>query len=144
MTMETVPVLLLAGLDESVPFTTTVEVPGVVGVPVSEQLAFNVRPAGRFPLMSEQVYGPLPPVTPMLPVYGVPAVPAGGELSVRVTDAGLMVIDSGPVVVFDGLAESVTFTITVCVPAVVGVPETTQLLPSVRPAGRDPDAIEQL
>jgi hypothetical protein len=54
MTMETVPVEVLAGLAESVTFTVGVEVPAVVGVPVSEQLLLRVRPAGTEPLTREQ------------------------------------------------------------------------------------------
>ncbi len=51
--------------------------------------------------------------------------------------AGLIVMLSGPVPVLAGLAESVAFTINATVPAVVGVPLTTQPL-SVSPAGRVP------
>jgi hypothetical protein len=68
MTMETAPVDVLAGLAESVAFTVGVDVPAMVGVPVSEQLLFSVSPAGTEPLTSEQLYGAVPPVTPMLPV----------------------------------------------------------------------------
>ena len=50
---------------------------------------------------------------------------------------------SGPVVVSTGLLESVAFTITTDVPAVVGVPLTTQFVESVNPAGSDPPACRQ-
>ncbi len=53
--MATPPVVLLAGLAESVALTVGVDVPAVVGVPVSEQLLFSVRPAGTEPLTSEQL-----------------------------------------------------------------------------------------
>jgi hypothetical protein len=60
--------LVLAGFAESVALTVMVEVPAVVGVPVSEQLLFRVSPAGSDPVTNVQVYGAVPPVTPMLPV----------------------------------------------------------------------------
>jgi hypothetical protein len=66
--IETGLVVEFAGLDESVAFTWKVVVPDAVGVPVNEQLAFSVRPAGTFPLARVQVYGPVPPLTPTLPV----------------------------------------------------------------------------
>ena len=55
----------------------------------------------------------------------MPTVAAGGELIVRL-GAGLIVMLSGPVTVLAGFPESVAFTMTVAVPAVVGVPLTTQ------------------
>ena len=49
-----------------------------------------------------------------------------------------------PVVVLAGLAESVTLTDKVCVPATVGVPVTAHPAPSVRPVGSVPVRIVQL
>jgi hypothetical protein len=74
----------------------------------------------------------------------VPTVPTGGELRVSVTAAGLMTMETAPVEVFAGLAESVAFTVGVEVPAVVGVPVSEQLLFRVRPAGTEPLTSEQL
>jgi hypothetical protein len=65
-------------------------------------------------------------------------VPAGGELNVSTPGAGLMVMETGPDVVFAGLAESETCTVMTLVPAVVGVQETVQLPANVRPAGNVP------
>ena len=56
-------VALCPGLPESVVFTVTVVVPGAVGVPVTVQFAFSVRPAGRA-LVVEQLYGAVPPLIP--------------------------------------------------------------------------------
>ena len=92
----------------------------------------RVRPAGRVPADREQVYGPVPPVTPTVPLYGEPAVAAGGELSV-----------STAVPVFAGFEESITATVRFVVPAAVGVPLTRQLAPRVRPAGSIPPVIVQ-
>ena len=58
---------------------------------------------------------------------------------------GLMVMLTGPVELFAvGVAESVAFTVTLLVPAVVGVPLSEQLPFSVSPAGSVPLTSEQL
>lgn len=62
---------------------------------------------------------------------------------VKVSAAGLITIVSGPVVVCEGESESVAFTVTVELPAVVGVPMTAHPL-NDRPAGSVPDVIRQL
>ena len=51
----TLPVDELDGLLESVPFTTIVELPVVVGVPLMTQLAPRVSPAGKVPLTNWQL-----------------------------------------------------------------------------------------
>ena len=63
----TVPVVDAAGELESVALIVSADAPAAVGVPESEQLV-NVRPAGTVPLVKEQVYGALPPETPIVPV----------------------------------------------------------------------------
>jgi hypothetical protein len=45
---------------ESVTFTVTVELPAVVGVPLTEQ-PVKLRPAGSVPAAMEQAYGVVPP-----------------------------------------------------------------------------------
>jgi hypothetical protein len=80
----------------------------------------------------------------MVAEYGVPTVPLGNVPVVSVSAAGLIVIVSGPVVLWAGLPESVAFTVTVVVPAVVGVPDTRQFAASARPAGKVPEVIAQL
>jgi hypothetical protein len=67
----------------------------------------------------------------------------GNAVVDNVRAAGLMVMDSGPVVLSCGLLASVTFTCKFEVPAVVGVPLTVQPL-NVSPAGSVPEVIEQL
>ncbi len=71
-------------------------------------------------------------------------MPAGGDVRESVTPAGLMTMETAPVEVLAGLAESVALTVGVEVPAVVGVPVREQLLFSVRPAGTEPLTSEQL
>ena len=70
-------------------------------------------------------------------------VAPGGLLRTR-TGAAATVMLSGPVTVSAGLLESVAFTVTVKVPAVVGVPLTTQAADRVSPAGSAPPVSRQL
>ena len=92
------PVMVLAGLAESVAVTETVLVPAVVGVPVRLQSEPRVRPAGTVPAATLQWYGAVPPVTGMAPVYGVSTVAAGGETTVRLAGAAFTWTVIGPVV----------------------------------------------
>lgn len=130
-----VPDLVACGELESFAVTLIVVVPLVVGVPVIEQLfVAELRPAGR--LVIVQLYGPVPPLTPTLLLYGVPTVPfAAGPVKVSTTGAALTTRVTGPFLVKAGLLESVAVTCRVEVPATVGVPVIRQLL-AFRPAGR--------
>ena len=132
---DTGPVVVFAGLLESVALTVTVAGPAVVGVPLTTQLE-AVSPAGS-PAVTTQVYGPVPPVTPIVALYDVPTVPFGSEERVRVTLAGSTVRLTGPVTVSVVVLESVALTVRFAVPATVGVPRTTQ--PEIEsPAGNIP------
>jgi hypothetical protein len=57
---------------------------------------------------------------------------------------GETVMLTGPVVEAAGLAASVAWTVTVDVPAVVGVPVRVQPEPRLNPAGKVPPVMEQL
>jgi hypothetical protein len=54
-TMVSGPVMVKAGLLESVALTVKVDVPATVGVPLTTQLVDKVRPAGSAPAVSRQV-----------------------------------------------------------------------------------------
>ena len=84
----------------------------------------------------------MPPLTPIVPEYGIFAVPGGGDVSVN-DPAGLIVRLTGPVVVSIGLLESVAITMRFEVPAVVGVPLTRHPV-IFSPAGSVPEVIVQL
>ena len=73
-------------------------------------------------------------------LYGTPTVAPGKVAKVRESGAGETVMLSGPVTVLTGELVSVAFTWTVEMPAVVGVPLTTQLADRVSPAGSVPPA----
>jgi len=59
------PDVVCEGDSESVTFTVTVELPAVVGVPLTEH-PVNESPAGSVPDVIAQLYGEVPPLTPML------------------------------------------------------------------------------
>jgi hypothetical protein len=138
----TVPVVLTGvGALESVAFTVRVTGPATVVVPLMVQLV-AVRPVGRVPARIWQVYGAVPPATPMSPLYGTLTVALGGLLSVRVALAGFTVKLTGPVTVFEGALESVAFTVRVTGPATLVMPLMVQLV-STKPAGSVPARIWQ-
>jgi hypothetical protein len=138
------PVTVSAGLLESLAFTCSVDVPAVVGVPLTTQLAESVSPVGRVPPVCTQLYGAVPPETPMVALYGTPTVAPGSVDNVSVSALGRTVRLTGPVIVLIGLLESVAVTVRFDVPAVVGVPVMTQPAPSVNPAGSVPLTMRQL
>jgi hypothetical protein len=142
ITSVTGPVVVSAvGLLESVAFTVIVVVPGNVGVPLIVQFEI-VSPAGSVPAVITHVYGGVPPITPISPVYGTFTVPGGGEVIVS-DPAGLIVILTGPVVEFLGLLESVAVIVMFDVPATVGVPLTRH--PAIdSSAGNAPPTTTQL
>ena len=83
-------------------------------------------------------------MTGITPVYGAPAVAAGGLPSVSVTVAEAIVTLTLPVVVFTGELESLAATMMVSVPPLMGVPVMVQLLLSVRPDCSAPDLSAQV
>ena len=90
MTMVSAWLAFCAGLPESVTFTVIGDEPDVVGVPLTVQPT-SARPAGRVPVI-EQVYGDVPPVAPIMELYGTPTVPLGSTLvSDRAAGAIMMV-----------------------------------------------------
>jgi hypothetical protein len=74
----------------------------------------------------------------MVALYATPTVAPGSVDKVRLSGAGETVMLSGPVTVSMGLLESVAFTCAIDVPALVGVPLTTQFPYKVSLAGSAP------
>ena len=147
-----VPLALSCGFEESVTVSVKFVVPAVVGVPLTTQLfGARDRPAGSgVDGSTEQVYGAVPPVTPIVALYGVFTVPFGrgpdktsGPPPLPPPRRIVRVI--GPVVLCCGFEVSVAFTVMFEVPAAVGVPLTRQPVGvSVNPAGRTPDVMVQV
>jgi len=140
MMMVSTALTFCAGLPESVTFTVTIELPAIVGVPLTTH-PVRERPLGNVPVM-EQVYGELPPLAVIVALYATPTVPFGSVL-VRFSGLGAITIVSFALTLCVGVLESVTFTVTVELPAVVGVPLTEQPA-RLRPAGSVPAVMEQV
>ncbi len=127
----------------SVALTVMENVPVWVGVPDSVPLEARVRPAGSVPLASENVVVPTPPLSVKVWLNGAAATP--------LVTAGLVTMMFGQVIcrLYVGLmpvqpCESVTRTVMGKLPTTVGVPERTPLVESVRPAGSEPLASENV
>ena len=68
-------------------------VPDVVGVPViAPVLVFNVSPAGSAPVITDHVYGVVPPDTAMFCEYGVDTVPTGNGVAVLIVKVGGLIV----------------------------------------------------
>jgi hypothetical protein len=122
--------------------TVKLELPGVVGVPDSTPVEeFRLIPAGRPPLLTDHVYGPVPPVTVSVSEYAALTSPAGGAGKLS---AGPDTIVSDVAWVADRLFASVTFTVKLDVPAADGVPDNTPVEEfRLIPAGRLPALTDQ-
>src|SRR3954447_19943550 len=76
----------------SVSWTTKVELPAAVGVPLSSPVeAVKLMPPGSDPLATDQVKGAVPSFTVSWRLYPTPTSPAGGSAKVRLGEAlGMM------------------------------------------------------
>jgi len=133
-----------AALADADMLSTTLSVkldePAATGVPLIIPSA-SFSPAGSDPLATDHVYGGVPPVTLIACEYPVPAVPAGNEDVVMFNAGALIVSNSGALADDDAL--SVTLTVMLEEPVVVGVPEIV-LPASPSPPGSDPLEIDHV
>src|SRR5579863_1758558 len=126
----------------SVTVTVKLNVPTLVGMPLSDPSLPRVTPGGRFPAVMLQVNGRNPPVVPKVNTpYGVPATPAGGTgIGFKVSWAGVLMViwvaDGGPLTGVCALSVAVTENLNV--PALVGVPDTVPSLANTSPGGSTP------
>jgi hypothetical protein len=132
--MENGLVILIARLSATCAMNPNM--PAFDGVPVMAPLLLRLSPPGRAPELIDQVYGGVPPDAPRVCEYAVPTVPEGSTDVVTVSAGELIVSEIGAVAEADVL--SVTFTLTLAVPAVLGVPEIVPPAARVNPAGSDP------
>ena len=130
------PVVEFFGLLESVAVMVRFEVPATVGVPLTRQPVM-VKPAGKVPPTTKQVYGAVPPVTPMGALYGTFTVPFGKVEIVSINAAEVIVILNDPLPVVPIL--SLAWTVNTYTPTVVGVPATMPPGDMVKPAGNAPE-----
>ena len=128
---------------ESVTFTVKLNGPAVVGVPLMMPVApSRDNPFGSDPLANTNVYGAVPPCGTIAELYGVPTVPVVAATQSAVIVGGVIVIPQLGVVAVSAVppVESVTFTVKLNGPAVVGVPLITPVdVFSVNPFGSDPE-----
>lgn len=68
------------GVVESVTFIVKLNEPDAVGVPEMVPAAESVRPAGRAPELTLQLYGVVPPLAPSVAEYALPEAPLDNEL----------------------------------------------------------------
>ena len=118
-------VAVWAGEPESVACTVKLEVPTVVGVPLSTPAVLSESPAGSVPEASDQKYGCVPPAAASVWEYASPTVPPARLAVVTTSGAGATVTESPFVAVCVGAPASVASTTKSKVPAVVGVPLST-------------------
>jgi len=115
-------------------------VPAVVGVPeICPLVPFTLSPPGNAPTVTLQLTGAVPPLEASVELYARFTSPAGSVAVVTVSTGALMVMLNAFVLVSGGLPESVTFTVKLEVPAVVGVPVIAPVLAlRLNPAGKAP------
>jgi hypothetical protein len=135
-----VTVLLATCAKESVAVTVTVKSPAPVGVPLIDPVEpLMVTPAGRLPALIAQVNGPVPPDTVGCWLSGTPTSPVAGAKAT----VGLAAIAIVTALLAIWPLASVTWTVNVKLPAVVGVPEMRPVEgPSANPLGRTPAVID--
>ena len=124
----------------SVTLREKLEEPAPTGVPLIIPPA-RLKPAGSDPLAIDHVYGGVPPDALTDCEYPVPTVPTGNTEVVIFRAGALMVSKSAALADEDAL--SVTLTVKLAEPALVGVPEIV-LPESPKPPGSDPLEIDQV
>jgi hypothetical protein len=139
-------VALSAGVLASVTFTVNDDVPAAVGVPLICPAPLSVKPFGKAPALSDQVYGVAPPLAATVAEYPLPNCPLARLVVVTWIDVpvGATVRLSLWVAFFAGELESVTCTVNEKLPACVGVPVICPELESARPGANEPIVTDQL
>lgn len=136
---DTVAVCVWTGDPLSVTLSAKLEFPAAVGVPEMVPPALRLRPAGRLPEATDQVYPGVPPVACTVVVYVLPTWAFARLEKLIASGEAATAIENEAVWVWAGELLSVTSTTKVDVPDPVGVPEIAPLELRVRPAGRLPD-----
>jgi hypothetical protein len=117
------------------------DAPALVGVPLIVPPLLKLRPPGNAPEVTVHEYGVAPPVAASANEYAVPTIPFGTEavVIVSVGAPALMPMERGLVAFSTGEEESVTCTVKLDWPALVGVPLIVPFLLKPRPEGNAPD-----
>jgi hypothetical protein len=113
-----------AGLPPSLTVTVKLLVAVAVGVPEIRPVAeASLRPAGRLPLVTDQVYGVVPPLACSTFEYFVPLTPEGKDDVVTASAKGATTSVRVTDFVCTGLDESATLKVKLAEPLAVGCPE---------------------
>jgi hypothetical protein len=131
-------------VSESVAETVKLKVPVCEGIPASTpEVEFSVKPVGKGPEASAQVYGLCPPAAAKVVEYAVPEV-ALDRLVVVIESAGTAAWTtrlSAWLATFGVVSESVAETVKLKVPVCEGVPASTPEAEfRVTPVGKVPEA----
>ena len=113
--------------------------PVTVGTPERTPAEVNVRPAGRLPEATDQVYPAVPPPAEKAAVYVAPFCALLKLAVVIVSADGAMDRAKAFVCVCARVLASLTTTVKLLSPADVGVPARMPALLRLRPTGRLPD-----
>lgn len=125
----------------SVTVTEKFDVPEPVGVPEINPLEVIVKPAGNEPEVTAYVYGPVPPVDATVCEYDTPVVPPVRDVVVMSTGSATTMVNC---FVDVSRFASVTFTVNVLEPGVVGVPVIAPEDDIDNPAGNEPESKENV
>src|SRR5581483_3646685 len=125
--------------------TVKANCPAVLAIPAMRPFALKLRPGGKAPPVTLQLYGGWPPLADSVCPYCTPEIPSGSETVP--TDNGevaaLTAIEQFWVAEPEPLSD--TRTVKADVPAAVGVPEICPRCPSsASPVGSWPVVIDQL
>jgi len=115
-----------------------VDDPAAVGVPDIPPPLLSVKPGGRAPADTLQLYGDVPPVADAEELYAVPTVPFGSEVVVIEIGAVPVAIETVYACEPAPPPESNTCSVNVNEPAVVGVPEIPPRVLNIKPGGSTP------
>ena len=122
-------------------------VPMAVGVPEMVPVLANARPAGRVPLVMDQVYGAVPPVALSEELNDAFVIPADKLVVLIASGDPAATTDKArmPAAVWTGEPASLTVTPMEKLPLTVGVPEINPVVADrLSPAGRAPEEIDQV
>jgi len=126
----------------SATWTVKIKIPAVVGNPLITPVVESVNPWANVPATTDQEYGGVPPVAAKVWEYDAPTVAAGKGDAVVIDGVGrLIAIESDLDAVWEPL--SVTWTVKLAVPGVVGDPLITPAAERLRPTGNAPDTRDQ-
>jgi hypothetical protein len=124
--------------------TVKVDVPAAFGFPVSCPRVDNDNPAGSEPDSKPQLYGPIPPAASRFRAYAVPVMPVGRDAGVEMMRGRTIASVKSFCTSIAGLELSLTLSVKLAIPPVVGVPLRTPAADKVNPSGKVPDTTDHV